>query len=117
MDMLLIVLSLLISVVRCQLPEMRLTPQEQTDPLIDTVRNDFLDLANQTPNRFHPKDVQTIRNNTWWVERFIKVYKTYMEAHERLVTTMEWRKAFGIHNDRANFPEHIIKSGKHLAHH
>lgn len=84
-------------------------------PLVNDVRAEIFRLVSIEPNRFHPKDIEQLRVDPWWAERFVLVYSNYKESVKHLVDTFEWRKAIGVHRfNKSNFPEHIKKSGQYL---
>ena len=77
----------------------------------ERIRTSVLALA-QECDKFHPADVDKIKENDWWIERFVLVTKTEEAALKMLVKALEWRKTFGV-NDLTEdyFPEELYKIG------
>ena len=80
--------------------------------VIERIRTSFLATAEQNVDKFHPADVAKIKENDWWIERFVLVTKTEEAALKMLVKAMEWRKTFGVNDWTEDyFPEEIFKIG------
>ena len=58
----------------------------------------FLALAIEDKELFHPKDVEMVQSNDWWIERFFIRNRSEEQVKTALVQAMEWRKDFGVHN-------------------
>ena len=72
----------------------------------------FLALAETDKELFHPKDIEMVQSNDWWIERFFVNNRTKEQATRALITTMEWRNDFGVHNlTDADFKD-IKETGK-----
>jgi len=80
--------------------------------VIEKIRTSFLALVQENSDKFHPADVERVKENDWWIERFVLVNKSEEAALKALVKTMEWRKTFGV-NDFTDdyFPQEIYKIG------
>ena len=80
---------------------------------INNNRTKFLAQVQQNPDKYHQKDVEKIKTNDWWIERYLLVNKSEDTAFAALIKTMEWRKSYGV-NDFTNesFPEEVFKIGE-----
>ena len=58
----------------------------------------FLALAQKGKELFHPKDVEMVQSNDWWIERYFYGNRTEEEAKKALIDAMEWRKSFGVND-------------------
>ena len=67
-----------------------------TNDLVLRVLTAFLAIAQKDSNKFSPKDVEMVRTNKWWVQRYILISKTEVEATEGLIKCMEWRNLNGV---------------------
>jgi hypothetical protein len=79
---------------------------------ITSMRSKFFADAEKNPNKYHPKDLEKLKTNDWWFERYLLVNKNEDEALAALMKTMEWRKSYGV-NDFTDetFPQEIHKIG------
>ena len=66
--------------------------------VIARILTSFLALALKDKQLFHPKDVEMVQSNDWWIERFFIRNRTEEQVRTALIETMEWRKEFGIHD-------------------
>ena len=66
--------------------------------LISRILTAFIALAQTDKQFFHPKDVEMVQLNDWWIERFITDNSTEESVKRRLVDTMEWRKEYGVND-------------------
>lgn len=84
-----------------------------TKDVIQTILTAFLAISVKDSRLFHPKDVEMVKDNPWWIERFVLVSNTEDDAYRALVNSMIWRKSFGVHDlTEANF-QGISQIGKH----
>ena len=58
----------------------------------------FLAVAQKDKELFHPKDVEMVQSNDWWIERFITGNQTEEESKNALIEAMEWRKSVGVND-------------------
>ena len=72
----------------------------------------FLALAIKDKELFHPKDIEMVKSNDWWIERYFTNNRTEEEATRALINAMEWRKEFGVRNLTEDDFEDIKKSGR-----
>ena len=83
--------------------------------LIEKVRSGFLSMVKDNSDKFHPDDVERVKTNEWWPERFVLVHKTEDAALKALVKTMEWRNTFGVNEFTDEyFPQEVYKIGKNF---
>jgi len=76
------------------------------------MRNKFFADAEKNPNKYHQKDLEKLKTDDWWFERFALVNKNEDEALAALMKTMEWRKSFGVNDfTDESFPQEIHKIG------
>ena len=66
--------------------------------LIARILTAFLALAQTDKQLFHPKDVEMVQSNEWWIERFITNSSTEESVKRKLIDVMEWRKEFGVND-------------------
>ena len=66
--------------------------------VIARVLTAFLALARSDKELFHPKDIQMVQSNDWWIERFFINNRTEEEAKRALIQTMEWSYNFGVND-------------------
>ena len=62
-----------------------------------------LTITQKDSTKFHPKDVERLRTNKWWTERYLLVSKSDDEAFKSLVKCLEWRKFNGINEFNDNY--------------
>ena len=72
----------------------------------------FLALAQKDKEMFHPKDIQMVQSNDWWIERFFISNRTEGEATRALIEAMEWRNDYGVRNLNEEEFKDIKESGK-----
>ena len=72
----------------------------------------FLALAQKDKELFHPKDIEMVQSNDWWIERFFMGNRTEQEATSALITAMEWRNDFGVNNLTEDEFKDIKESGR-----
>jgi len=58
----------------------------------------FLALAQKEGQLFHPKDVEMVESNEWWIQRFSIRNRSEEQVKTALIDAMEWRKEFGVHD-------------------
>lgn len=104
--------SLLILVVITIGSNQVLSAEEVDGAVVKAVRMAFLDLAREKPDMFHPRDVQVVEKNNWWVERFVATSKTEDKALNHMIQVISWRKEFAV-NDLSDqyFPIEVHKIG------
>ena len=96
---------MMLIVILLSLINLQISLHQQNAP-VTTVRNDFLQIVQKEPGRFHAKDIESVRDNNRIVERYTTTYKDQKDALDRLVKTMDWRKSFGINDLKGeDFPE------------
>lgn len=80
--------------------------------IVESIRKNFLALAQEDSNRFHHADVEKIKSNDWWIERFVLTTKTEDAALKALVKCMEWRKTYGVNDfTEEHFPKELYQIG------
>ena len=72
----------------------------------------FLALAQKDKEMFHPKDIEMVKSNDWWIERFFISNRTEEEATRALIEAMEWRNDYGVLNINEDEFKDIKESGK-----
>ena len=72
----------------------------------------FLVLAENDRELFHPKDIQMVQSNDWWIERFFIDNRTKEEAKNAFIKAFEWRKTFGVQDLKEDDYKDIKDSGR-----
>ena len=72
----------------------------------------FLALAQRDKELFHPKDIEMVKSNDWWIERYFVKNRTEEEATRALINAMEWRNDIGVHNLTEEQFKDIKESGR-----
>jgi len=80
--------------------------------VIEKLRTNFLAATEETPDLYHKNDLQLVRTNDWWIERFVLSTRSEDAALKALIKAFQWRKSYGVNdfNDQY-FPEEIYKIG------
>lgn len=75
-------------------------------PRMAELRAKVLDYAKENGKDFHPKDVELLATNNWWVNRFlIFCNQSFEKAYDHLIDTFKFRKESGIRSiDKALLP-------------
>lgn len=80
--------------------------------LIARILASFLVIAQKDSAKYDPRDVQLVKTNEWWVERFALATETEADAVKVLSKSLEWRKAFGVNDLSENsFTPELNKLG------
>lgn len=89
--------------------------------LINQVRRQVLNYAEDHEARFDPRDIERIAiGSDWAIERFFLEYadadqtecEPGGEPYRRLKSYLLWRKAIGVNNlEKSTFPRHFFRSG------
>ena len=91
-----------------------ITVGNDVNPLvISGLRGAFNDIFKENPDKFHPKDVEMVRQSDWWFKRFAAVYRTEDEALSKLIEVLIWRKEFAVQDlDDQYFPLELHQIGE-----
>ena len=66
--------------------------------IIARILTAFLAIVENDPARFDSRDVEMVKSNDWWIERFLKENTTEDKILRALVEAMDWRKSIGLNN-------------------
>lgn len=86
--------------------------------IVENVRNQFLLIASNEPDHFDQRDMEMVKSNDWWTERFVKVNNgNERDSLNQMLNAFRWRKSFGV-NDRAlnDAPHEFIKGAAMFPH-
>lgn len=73
----------------------------------------FLAIAQTHLNKYEPKDLEMIKKNERWIERFADITTSDDEAVKALDKALQWRKKFGVNQLTKNsFPQELLETGK-----
>lgn len=96
----------------------RSQPMEENLITISSVRESFLKLPSDQVATYHPKDLEKIKNDDKFIQRFIdgalfgKSSVTNEDVTDLITVVLRWRQEFGINDFTASdFPTEFIKSG------
>lgn len=75
-------------------------------PRMAELRAKVLEYAKENGKDFHPKDVELLATNNWWVNRFLVFCnQPFDKAYDHLIETFKFRKESGIRSvDKASIP-------------
>ena len=80
--------------------------------MTEKVRKSFAEKAKSSAGDFEASDVEKVRTNDKFIERYIADTRDDAEALKKLIATMKWRKSFGVKNMKdSDFPAEIFKIG------
>ena len=71
----------------------------------------LLQQNSQTPDRFHPIDINRVRTEDWQVRRYIldEEEGDLEAAYSALIRTLEWKQKWGVHeNHLGRYPKEIF---------
>ncbi|KAJ6218849.1 hypothetical protein RDWZM_004661 [Blomia tropicalis] len=79
---------------------------------IENVRKQFLLEASKEPDLYYQCDIESVKSDQWWTERFIKWnQRNETNALKQMLNTFRWRKSFGIHDRTAiDIPREFVKA-------
>ena len=72
----------------------------------------FLAMAIKDKEFFHPKDIEMVQSNDWWIERFFYNNRTEEEAKKAFMEAMEWRREYGVRSFTEDDFKDIKDSGR-----
>ena len=79
--------------------------------VLKRMRQKFLE-STKSSSEYEPTDVDRVKTNDVWIERFVTYNKDETEAVKALATTLKWRKSYGLENfSDEYFPTEIHKIG------
>ncbi|XP_054163782.1 uncharacterized protein LOC128961558 [Oppia nitens] len=77
---------------------------------VEVIRRRFLHEADAKPQLFHEIDVKRVRTEDWQIERYLTSNGSADEALNSLITALEWKKSFGLHErNHKYFPKEMFK--------
>lgn len=81
---------------------------------LEEVRSKFMAAVDTDPNQFDEADINKIMTEEWSVKRFIGYKNNNLtEATTALITSMKWRKSFGVSTIKAtDFPSEFFWVGE-----
>lgn len=89
------------------LPEIEDLPEK-----ISQVRKFVLEDFDLNPNEYDSSDIERLRNDDWFVERFIRKRKTVKDSQEMLKNCLKFRNELGTPRTKdSDFPEEFYKIG------
>ncbi|RWS15214.1 Motile sperm domain-containing protein 2-like protein [Dinothrombium tinctorium] len=82
-------------------------------PLVKYVRERFLEEYIKHPNQFDARDVEKIKNDDWFVKRFVLARnRNKKKALTMMIESMKWRKAENFYDLKPSaFPEGMFRLG------
>ena len=80
---------------------------------INEIRESFLNQLNQSPDDFHPDDVDRIKHCDWIIGRFLEYNNgNVKETTKQLIEAMKWRKVQMVNEMKASdFPMEYYQCG------
>ncbi|KAH8270164.1 hypothetical protein KR018_005089 [Drosophila ironensis] len=94
--------------------------KETTPGQIEELRERFNSKYASSPpaDPFHPTDIDRIRNDHVWLQRFLEMYDLDMDAaFNKLWETCTWRKSYGANDlDESNLNQEYLKEGSVFVH-
>ena len=80
---------------------------------INQIRESFLNHLNESPDDFHPDDVERIKRCDWIIKRFLVYNKKDVNATtKQLIEAMKWRKEQKVNEIKASdFPIEYFQCG------
>lgn len=75
-------------------------------PRMTELRNKVLDYLKDNEKEFHPDDIELLKTNNFWINRFLNFNgQSFESAFDHLIETFRYRKESGIRSiDRSSFP-------------